>query len=458
MIASMIVSLCVRFSFGAGPSRNAAIRRVRGAVLGIALSLVPLVLVLEVANGMIEGISSRFIETWSSHVQLVGPSSDDPAALEAIAGKVVAAGLAVQAFPEVQGLGLLKGSTAASGATIRAVSPAMWDGDAGFRSYMKMRAGEFSLQQPNDMVVGIALAQKLGISVGDRVRLLTYRSESWAGLPKVSTFMVRGIVGSGYQELDRYWLFIPLERGMRIIDPASARTTINCKVTDAFELPNPLVNRGGIIHPQGTSAKALAWAEYAEALEEQSGRQWFPLSWYESQESQFEHFLGTKNILLFVMVLIVLVATLNVLSSMILLVFEKQHDIAMLKSMGAGPSDVARVFLLIGGLAGASGAVLGIGMGSLLSQFINELIYVMEMMINLFARLAFMVGHGFVEQGFQKLELLNPEFYLERIPVRVHVNDLLFIAMLTVSLSFLASWVPARKASQLKPIDILRKV
>jgi len=457
MSASSIIAVMVRFLGGAGPTRAQAIRRIRGGILGIALSLVPLVLVFEIAGGMIEGISQRFIETWTAHYQVISARPYASSELETRAKSLEHSGLAAHAMPEIQGMGLLRGGRSSFGVTIRSVSPRLWKEDEGFRRYMMLKAGSFTVDADQDMVVGIALAEKLSLSVGQRVRLLTYRSDAWSGLPKVSTFVIRGIVGTGYQELDRSWVFINLDRGTRVIDPSSARTLINLKILDPFQIPNPMSYRGPRIDvPNGKSYEDFD--TYRDTVTKALGQEWFGYSWFDQQQDQFQHFIGTKNLLLFVVFLIVLVASVNVSSTMILLVVEKQFEIAMLKVSGARPRDMGLLFLGMGAIIGTIGALIGVGVGAVLSLFVNELIIGIEYVVNFFAMVPWFITHGFSTSGYQGLQLLNPEFYLERIPVRLVPGDLLGMIGLTSALSILASWIPASRAARLKPADLFRRV
>ena len=120
-----------------------------------------------------------------------------------------------------------------------------WGEDEGLRRYVSVEAGSFDLSGEDNVVLGRALAEDLGVEPGDPVRLLTVRPlEGGAFLPRVSRFTVTGIISTGYQELDQLWVFMPLDRGMRVLPPGSSRQLLGIKITDPYALPNPLFSSG----------------------------------------------------------------------------------------------------------------------------------------------------------------------------------------------------------------------
>jgi lipoprotein-releasing system permease protein len=152
-----------------------------------------------------------------------------------------------------------------------------------------------------------------------------------------------------------------------------------------------------------------------------------------------------------VMALAVAVAAVNVASALSMLVVERRQDIAILKATGASPALIGSVFITAGLLAGGIGTVIGIAAGLLLSWKINELIGIAETLVNA-------VSQFFAAPGAAKIHLLDPEFYLSSIPVQIQPVSMLLIALLALVLCVLASFVPARKASRLSPLEITRKI
>ncbi len=179
--------------------------------------------------------------------------------------------------------------------------------------------------------------------------------------------------------------------------------------------------------------------------------------WYELERNQFRSFEITRNLLAFVMALIVVVGCVNVSSAVLTVVLERQRDIGILKSMGATPRAIRRVFLLVGLGVGIAGSIGGTALGLLLGIHVNELFAVVELVVNGFraglswARAA---GGG---AGAPVFRVLGSGYYLDRIPVHVRLGELYAAAAGTTVLAALAAWLPSRRAGRLRPLEVIRK-
>jgi lipoprotein-releasing system permease protein len=298
------------------------------------------------------------------------------------------------------------------------------------------------------LVLGEATAQKLGVVPGDQVRLLSYNfsNESWTGLPRITVCTVIGIVSSGYQDLDRLWIFMSLELGQKVISEGSAERIIQLKIPDPYQLPNSLVSRGPII--QGLANQSWPdYSAYEKDIQNYGGGDWVSSPWFEQQQHYYNHYAATKNIIVFILSLMVLIAAVNISSTMILFFVEKQQDIAILRASGASPQHIQRTFIMMGGITGACGAFLGLVVGIGLSTVVNEALILLELIIN---------GIGSIFQA-ETIRLLDPSFYLSRIPIRIHWLDQFLILIMAIILSLVASWLPARRAGRLGVLDVLRK-
>jgi len=443
MRASLL--LAFRFLFGRGTEKRG---RIRSAVIGIGISLVPLVVVLEVADGMIQGITSRFIEAGTYHLQAYSTGSASLDQLDSAATRLEAVGGVEVAIPERRGMGLIYSDDGRSAATIRAVPERLWSDDAGFRNFVDVKAGSFDLTSPQSIVLGSHIASQLKVGPGDKVKLLTVRSLSGASfLPRVSTFTVVGVASTGYQELDRLWVFIPLARGMRILPPESSRQLIGIKVKRPFELTNPLFSSSD---PEATYNLV---GEIYDVL----GAGWKVFTWYDLERSRYMSFRTTKSLLVFIMVLIVAVAAVNISSTLVMLILEKQSEIAILKSVGASPAGISRTFLTCGFLAGSFGTFVGLAVGLAVAVNINEILMFTENVLNaLFAALSFL-GAPFGASALPPVNIFNADFYLARIPIRIRLPELTLAGMLSVALSTLAAYLPAHKAGLTRPLDVMRR-
>lgn len=419
-------SLFVAWRYLLGRSREGG-RYLRGAALGIAVSLVPLVVTLLVADGMIQGITERFVELGTYHAQAIDFSAVamDP---DILARRIMRDGLAEAAWPEAQGLGIAVGPGGKGGATVRAVDPGFLE-SPGVSRYLKALEGKATLDDPKDALVGEELARKTGAVVGGPLRLMTVRTDSSGRtVPRVTTFTVAGIVSSGYRELDALWLFVPYRSVRPLLSADAARFFVGLSVAAPFgDIDAELAPLAATL-PQG-------YALY---------------SWKELQRTQYASYESTRQLLILIMSLIVLVATANVSSATSMLALERRREIAVLKSFGAGPRFTSSVFVFGGFLSGLIGGALGLAAGLLLSVNVNGVIRGLELALGWLS----LLGGG----SGAPVQLLDPSYYLESIPVTVEFTPLATIFCGTVVLSTVASWLPARRAGKEKPLPILRKL
>jgi lipoprotein-releasing system permease protein len=413
-------------------------RYLRGAVLGIAVSLVPLIVVMEVSTGMIEGITARLLEVGTYHLQV--PLAPDIAGADLIAraASIREVPDVVTAVPERLGTAMIVSPRGASGVSIRFVPPDLFQQDKGFRSYVTIREGDAGLDGPDTVLVSAAMAGSLGISSGDTVSILTTWGENLSGLPKLTPVRVSGIYDTGYQELDAALAYAPLALADRILSPRAARAMIGVKVRDPFG--SLAAVEAGIARAAGGDVRVATWREIEYA--------------------RLSSFRTTKALLLFIMALVVVVACVNVSSSILMILFERRHDLGILKSVGAGPRALSLSFLLAGSATGLAGTIAGIAAGLLVAVNINQVIAGLEWAINRLLDLASLLRSPFVPtaHAFGAFTLFNSAYYLKSIPVRINPGEVIFAAVAALLLSALAAYVPAARAARTRPLEILRKV
>jgi lipoprotein-releasing system permease protein len=398
-------------------------RYLRGAAGGIALSLIPIIVTLMVADGMIRGITDRFLELGTGHLQVYNfiDSQDVETLPRAVADLPGLRG----AWPERQGLGVLVGKKGKTGATIRATESSFWE-DPGSAKYLKTIAGSAKLEGPQDVLLGEALAENLGAQVGDTLRIMTLRvAADGRNIPRLFPFMVKGIISSGYRELDSLWCVMGYESGKRILAPELSSAYMVLKIDDPY--------KGG---------DAAAYELY-----EKLGAGYGIYTWKELQRSQYSSYASTRQLLLFIMALVVIVAAVNVSSATSMLAIERQRDIAVLKAFGASPRGIRGTFLWGAFLTGLTGAIVGIALGLGIGFAINPLIHGLEAILGFFST----IFHG------GEVKILDPGYYLENIPLVIDGISMLIIGLGTILASMLASWIPARRAGSIPPIELLRR-
>jgi len=428
-------ALQIGFRYLRGSGKSGIHSHLRSALLGITLSIIPLILVLEVSDGMIEGITRRFIELGTYHMQIIPRGETDSKTLERVYKQMEKTEGVSNVSWEHQGLGLAYSENDRTGSTIRAIEPDLYEKDKGFRKYMELTSGSFDLSLQDNVVIGSRLAEELDISVGESLKVLTVRSIGSSFLPRISTFTVTGVVSAGYKELDALWMFIPLEKGKRILRGNNQRSFIGTKVENPYDSMEKYRSRIRNIIP-------ASWDIY---------------TWFELERAQYKSFQTTRALLVFIMVLIFMVAAVNISSSIIMLVLEKRSEIAILKSMGASPSTIRTAFIFIGFLIGLIGSCLGMIIGLFLAVNINYVISFLEILINNVYILFQNIVSPMMNLSYEQVELLDPAYYLEKIPIKIVFHELTAVMLFALIFSSFAAYFPAQHAARTRPLDVMRK-
>jgi len=399
------------------------VRYLRGAAAGIAVSLVPIMVTLIVADGMIRGITDRYLELGTGHVQVIDNNNFKDE--EEVKKQIIDIEGVRGTWLEKRGMGVLAGRSGKTGVTVRSIESSFWD-EHRSAALLKIVDGVHKPETERDIILGETLADNIGVQVGDVVRLMTLRPLDGGRVsPRTNAFTVRGILSCGYNELDALWCITSWEGGRRIFSTEQIPVNFLVKIDDPYKEAD----------------------EYAMKIFDEIGGGFRVNSWKEVLHSQYSSYETTRQLLLFIMALIVVVAAVNVSSATSMLVLERQRDIAVLKVSGASVKGVTSIFLWGSFLTGLTGSIIGISAGLLLGYNINFLIRSLEKILSLISGLF----------NGTEVKILDPGFYLETIPVVIDWNAVLIIALFAIICSVVASWIPARKAGKLKPMELLRK-
>ncbi|MDR2793383.1 MAG: ABC transporter permease [Treponema sp.] len=400
-------------------------RYLHGAAVGIAVSLVPIIVTLIVADGMIRGITDRYLELGTGHVQVYNFAGDE--SLEEIKDKTADLDGVRGVWIEQQGMGVLVGDKGKAGASIRAIESGFWE-DEGTAAFLEIVSGSAHFEADNEVILGEALAESIGAEAGDMVRLMTVRlTDDGRSVPRMTPFKVKAVISAGYREIDALWCITTYNAGKRIfLDAGVSNSFLLLKINDPYQDADSFVR----------SLHTLLGAGYGI------------YTWKEMQLAQYSSYESTRQILLFIMALIVIIAAVNVSSATSMLAIERQRDIAVLKAAGASPAFTSRIFVWAAFITGLIGAITGIMAGLFIGLSVNHIIRAIEAVINFFTA-------GLRTGTFK---LLDPNYYLDEFPVIIDWLTILIIGVFTVLCSIAASYLPARRAGTLKPLEILRKL
>ncbi|MBV6271825.1 lipoprotein-releasing ABC transporter permease subunit [Alcaligenaceae bacterium CGII-47] len=387
------------------------------SMAGIALGVAALIVVLSVMNGFQTQVRDRMLSVLP-HIELYVPGVDHEQVLEQWKG------LAAQAAqdPEVRGAapfvaaqGMLARGQALMGVQIRGIDPAIEPKVSDLTEQMSQ--GKLTSLTPGsfNIVVGNQLAQSIGVDVGDTLLVLAPQgSISPAGFsPRMRQFTVSGIFSSGYYEYDATLAFVDVEDAAKVFRDSGV-SGVRVRITDMQRAPEVARDLLGLLP---STVRAQDWT--------QNNRTWFAAVQTE------------KRMMFLILALIVAVAAFNLLSSLVMAVKDKQSDIAILRTLGATPGEIARIFLVQGALIGVVGTVLGVLFGTLIAYNIDVIVPFIERML----------GVNFLPQQI---------YFISEMPSNPMMSDIVTVALTSLVLSLLATLYPSWRAARLQPAQVLR--
>ena len=424
-----------RIIFPKSGRSSIARKSLEGAILCVGISLIPLVVVLAVSSGMIDGVTRRMISLSSSHLEAFSVGGDSSLLKDAAAQALNVPGVTFS-YPMIEASALATANSKRCGVSVRALPPEIFSSLKSYKELFYAEDGsvEDFVSGQKSVMIGRGVADKLGVAAGDTIRLVTIHKKDGGVSPSIHSYKVSALVSCGYRELDAMWLFIPFDVGKRILKGSDISASVKC------ELENPF-------SPQVYSAQ--------KALKRALGQKFKVFRWDQLNASQYENFSSTKILLIFIQLLVVLVASVNISSALTMLALERRREIGILKSLGASPKGISLAFLMAGFFCAFSGLLFGIPAGLFLSVNINSVIKLAEKAVNFFGGGLYFLFKGDI-MAFEQIHLLDDEYYLNVIPIDIPFGDLFLIGTSALILSLAASLWPALKAGKERPLETLR--
>ncbi len=433
MIYSRSIYLALKFLTSGNQFKNN--RNILGAVLGIGLSLIPLLVVLEISSGMIEGITKRYMEIGSYHLQIKNFNDIDNKLENSTIDMLKSLPGVKTVFPVSTGIGLAYSENGRTGISFKALPSNYLMIDSAAEKYIKIEDGNFDLTTKDSAMLSLEVARILEVGTGDRIKILTAKQmPGRRPVLKPSYLTVRGLFSTGYYELDALSIYINLDKGRALFSEKGSSFI-------AVKLDNPF---------DQIDAQTISIRKKLETG-------FFVYNWYDLEETMIESFNTTKTILLFIMIIIVIVAAMNISSTVVMLVMEKEEAVAMLMSTGVNSTVITRAFLYIGLIIGVLGTFAGLILGLLTAVNINEIILFGDLLINSTYSIIQFILTPIISLSDRNFVLIDTSYYLEEIPIKIDLANVLIISTITIILSGAAAYFPAVKAGRLKPMDILRK-
>jgi lipoprotein-releasing system permease protein len=390
--------------------------------VGVIIGVMTLDIVLSVMTGFEEDLRDRILG-FNPHIvlsSLTGPIDDYTQVVE----KVRQVPGVVAAAPFIYSQVMITSRQSVAGVLVRGLEPAhanevvdladhLKDGSLtglGQEQEVTIRDGtEERNVALSGVIVGRALAQQLGVILGDPITVVSPLNNTPGPLglvPKVKRFVVAALFDSGMYSYDEGLMMMSLTDAQSFFGLGNRATGIEVRVQDVY------------------AAQTIA-----RRLEATLGFPYKARDWTESQRNLFAALALEKTVYFIVLLLIILVAAFNIVATLIMVVMEKRKDIAVLKSMGASSHSIARIFIYKGLIIGVVGTLLGTVLG---------------------------YGGCWLLDHYHFIELPKDVFYVSTLPVKIYPKNFVMVAAASIVICLLATIYPARQAATLAPVEVIR--
>ena len=381
--------------------------------IGIMLGVATLIIVMAVMNGFRGELVSKILGI-NGHL-LVQPMDSPLDDYDAVASRLESVPGVRFAMPFVEGQGLVSGPAGAFGALVRGVTQR--DLDRLPLVSKKLVAGSLdNFDEAGGIAIGSRMARSLGVVVGDTVTLVSPRgSVTPMGVtPRIKGYKVVAIFEIGMSEYDSTIAFLPFPEAQLYFNKDGQATAIDVFLDD----------------PDAISGMRAT-------IEDAAGRPCFVTDWRQRNTTFFSALEVERNVMFLILTLIVIVAALNIISGLTMLVKDKSHDIAILRTMGATRGAILRIFMITGASIGTFGTFAGLLLGYIVCLNIESI-------------------RQFIS-WLTRTELFSPELYfLSKMPADMNAGETTSVVVMALVLSFLATLYPAWRAARLDPVEALR--
>jgi lipoprotein-releasing system permease protein len=394
------------------------------SISGVALGVAALIITLSVMNGFRKDLREKIIGM-SSHIVVLDQRNMGVGEPNIAQKKIEEIESVVAVAPFVYGQAILKNGDRACGAVIKGIFPQETKKVAGLLTNLK--EGNIDYLEPswkeksynevplkssgkpeNGIVLGAELAKNLNLSLGMNVLLISPMdvATQLGMIPRMENFRVVGIFDSGMYEYDASLAYIFFPVAQKLFDLGERATGLEVKIDNIF----------------------LA-DKIAGLIQKELGFPYWARSWMVTHKNLFSALKLEKVTMFIILVLIVLVAAFNIISTLMMMTMEKTRDIGILKAMGAVRRSILKIFLFQGLGIGIAGTLIGTVVGYIACRFLGK---------------------------YQFIKLPQDVYYISSLPVHMQGSDFIYITLVVIIISLIATIYPAYKASRLDPCQAIR--
>ncbi len=389
------------------------------SIAGVTLGVMALIVVLAVMNGFEKTLKEKILGT-QAHLVLLKVSQEGMDNYEDVLNKVEKIRGVVSAAPFIFSQVMLSSESSVSGVVLKGVDPERVGKVTELAKNLKLGNLEDlkteSYEVEPGIILGVELAKHLSVSINDSIQVISPLGTMtpMGMMPKMKRFRVKGIFHSGMYEYDNTMAYISLKSAQKFLGLGANVTGIEIKTDNIYKVK-----------------------EIAREIRKRLGISFWTKDWMEMNRNLFTALKLEKIAMFIILVLIVLVAGFNIISMLIMVVMEKNKDIAILKSMGAPSKDIFKIFIIEGTVIGIIGTIVGtfLGLGAAFNlEKITE----------------------FIESLFGFKILASDVYYIDKLPSQVNPLDVCLIIITAILISLLSTIYPSWRASRLDPAEALR--
>lgn len=389
------------------------------SVVGVMVGVMALIVVLAVMSGFQDTIKEKILDI-QAHLVLLKTGQGGMDGYEEAMKEVEAVKGVVSVAPFIVTQVMLSSESSVFGVELKGIDPDRVGKVTKLATNLK--AGRLEdlktakRTEPPGIILGVELAKHLSVSIDDDIQVISPLGTMtpMGMMPKMKRFRVKGIFYSGMYEFDIKNAYVSIESAQKFLSMGDRVTGIAIKTNDIYKV-----------------------REIGSEIRRRMGFPFWTTDWMEMNRNLFSALRLEKIIMFIILMLIVLVAAFNIISTLIMVVMEKNKDIAILKSMGASSRSILKIFVIEGGVIGVVGTTLGAILGLLIAFNLEQ---ITEFVENLF--------------GFKILP--SDVYYIDKFPSQVNPLDVGLIIVTAIGISLLATLYPSWRASKLDPAEALR--
>ena len=386
----------------------------KSSIIGISLGIAAIIVVMSIMNGFHNEMRNKIL-SMVSHV-IITEENYTLKNWDKLKNKIDQNNLVYSSAPYVEGQAMISFGNNVHGIQVKGIIPEYEKNVTSLEN--NIIDGQLNTigNKPYQISIGIDLAKKMSLKIGDKITLVIPRANStMIGIvPRIKRFEVSSIFNFGMQQYDKNLVFIDIKEAQLLYGKGTDVTGLRLKLNDLFLAPS-----------------------MSEIIKFNYKPNYIVIDWTMMNKNFFNALQMEKTMLLLLMLLIVLVATFNIISSLFMVVSEKKSDIAILKTIGMNSRNIMKIFILQGTFLGTAGIILGLILGLLISFNLDYIVKLIE----------YFLGRSILDSDI---------YMISSVPAKVELLDLFYVSIASFLLSVLATLYPSINAAKTKPAEALR--